>query len=466
MASYYIIFIDYETHSCPEDKVEDLPIMIQNSIPQGELQLQRHTRLPVEPLTFQPDLILLRPPSMKSLQETIPFLKKKWSQVPILGLFCKRLGTPYEILKSLHNGLDDFVSCPFKEVDLIPRVQRFLQKESRPHISLKPKAVKELLHMESLIGESECFLREVEKIPRMANSDSTVLILGETGTGKELFARAIHYHSARRVKPFVPINCGALPDHLFENELFGHAKGAFTDASSEERGLLAEAEGGTLFLDEIDSLSPSAQVKLLRFLQDREYRPLGSSKSRVADVRILAATNADLKELVQSKRFREDLFYRLNILSLFLPPLRERVSDIPILANRFVSTYGIEFHKKVFHLSPCALRKLLAYHWPGNVRELEGVIQRSVVLSSFPVLRQEDIQLSVDYLEEISKGESYRDVKIRTIFQFERTYLSDLLVKHQGNITRAAETAGMKRQALQRLLRKYGLIRTTFEKST
>jgi DNA-binding NtrC family response regulator len=313
------------------------------------------------------------------------------------------------------------------------------------------------------VGESACFLRVIEKISPLARSEATVLILGETGTGKELFARAIHYHSPRKGKPFIPVNCGALPDHLVENELFGHTKGAFTDASSAEKGLLAEAEGGTLFLDEIDTLSASAQVKLLRFLQDREYRPLGSAKSRIADVRIIAATNADLRQQVQAKRFREDLYYRLKILSLSLPPLRERVEDIPLLATHFLTRYGSQYGQGSVRLSSGALQKLRAYPWPGNVRELEGVIQQAVILASSSTLRPDDLDLPSPYPSRVSEGDSFREAKTQAIGQFERAYLIDLLATHEGNVTRAAKSAGKERRAFQRLLQKYDLNRCAFQ---
>src|SRR5262249_4279738 len=211
------------------------------------------------------------------------------------------------------------------------------------------------------VGESEPFLGVLEQVRRVAPSDATILLEGETGTGKELVARAVHEGSPRRSKPFVPANCGALPDHLVENELFGHTKGAYTDASSQEKGLVAEAEEGTLFLDEVDTLSPATQVKLLRFLQDRVYRPLGRSRSITANARVIAATNADLWEQVQAKRFREDLYYRLNVMALRLPPLRERPDDIPRLAVHFLRRYGAQCDREPQQFSAAALHKLVVY---------------------------------------------------------------------------------------------------------
>jgi DNA-binding NtrC family response regulator len=323
--------------------------------------------------------------------------------------------------------------------------------------------VQDQWHMEGLVGKSAAFLRVLQMVRGIAHADATVLIAGETGTGKELVARAIHYQSPRRGKPFIPVNCGALPDHLFENEFFGHAKGAYTDASSPEKGLVAEAEAGTLFLDEVDTLSASAQVKLLRFLQDREYRPLGRARSATADVRLLAATNADLWQQVQTKQFREDLYYRLNTIGLYLPPLRERPEDIPLLANYFLRRFAHHYSRASLQLAAAALHKLIDYPWPGNVRELESIIQRAILLAPSQVLQPEDIDLPSSSHAEVSKAESFRTAKARVIEQFERTYLHTLLTAHKGNVTHAANHAGEARRSLQRLLKKHGLQRGTFQ---
>jgi transcriptional regulator with PAS, ATPase and Fis domain len=319
-------------------------------------------------------------------------------------------------------------------------------------------------HYGSLIGESGSFLRAVQSIPVFTESDATILITGETGTGKEMFARAIHYHGRRQAKPFVPINCASLPDHLFENELFGHSKGAFTDASTEQRGLLGEAEGGTLFLDEINSLSQSAQAKLLRLLQDKEYRPLGCSKARRADVRVIAATNADLREKVEEGSFRQDLFYRLKVLGLHLPSLRERKTDIPLLVSHFVEQYAATYNRGALQVSSHALEKLQAYDWPGNVRELEGVVHQAVLFcASQSIITAHEIDLPDTKLTIQPENGSLRTMKAFTIAQFERAYLNDLLMVHRGNISRAAKQAGKERRSFQRLLKKYGLDRSSFQ---
>jgi len=337
MNPLHILLIDLDS-PCPTEHCLRLAEMMQHSLPVGEMRLQTTTMFPSTPTAATPDLILLRPSCEQPLEALCTF-RRDWDTTPILGLFCRGWENPQRVLHTLLTGLDDFVSCPFTEIDLFPRLQRLLPGQRVEGTASPMKLAGTPLHFEFLVGASANFLRIIEKIPRLAQPDAPVLILGETGTGKELVARAIHAHSARQRQPFIPVNCGTLPDHLFENELFGHAKGAFTDASSAEKGLVAEAEGGTLLLDEIDTLSPAAQVKLLRFLQHREYRQLGSAKNRVADVRILAATNADLWQYVQAKRFREDLYHRLNVLSLVVPPLRERTEDILLLAHHFLTVY-------------------------------------------------------------------------------------------------------------------------------
>ena len=327
----------------------------------------------------------------------------------------------------------------------------------------------------ALIGTSKCFLQATGMIPILSASRSTVLISGETGTGKELFARAIHYCGERRSKPFVPVNCAALPDHLIENELFGHSKGAFTGALLEKSGLLQEADGGTLFLDEINSLSLSVQSKLLRVLQDQEFRPLGSTKSKTVNVKIIAATNADLRHLVETRQFREDLFYRLNVLSIALPPLRDRKEDILLLANHSLKVYAKEFGKHKLALSHTAKGKLMSHSWPGNVRELQGVIQRSVALGSGETLEACDLDLpekekpelkgptmALLTREGVSDSCSFQDMKTKVIEEFERAYLSELLSTHQGNISKAARAAKKERRAFQRLLMKHGLDRRVF----
>ncbi len=328
------------------------------------------------------------------------------------------------------------------------------QKQVRENETLT-QTLKEKLGLRQLIGESATFLAEISKIPAVARCDVSVLISGETGTGKEVCARAIHYLSPRARNPFVPVNCGAIPTELVENELFGHERGAFTDASTSQGGLIHEAEGGTLFLDEVDSLPALAQVKLLRFLQEKEYRRLGSTKTYQADVRIIAATNSDLEETVRTGKLRQDLYYRLNILLLTLPPLRERREDIPPLARHFLAEYAAEFNKQVIDFSADAISALVLYEWPGNVRELEHIVERAVVLSEQAVIHKADIALP--RVETPPHQDSFRDAKAKVIARFERTYIADLLLAHQGNITKAAQAARKNRRAFWQLMHKYDI---------
>jgi two-component system, NtrC family, response regulator GlrR len=326
-----------------------------------------------------------------------------------------------------------------------------------------------------LIGTSPCFLQVTGMVPLLSTSKSTVLISGETGTGKELIARSIHYSGVRRGKPFVPVNCAALPEHLIENELFGHSKGAFTGALIEKPGLFHEADGGTLFLDEINSLSMTVQSKLLRVLQDQEFRPLGSTKSRTVDVKIIAATNTDLRYLVEARQFREDLFYRLNVLSVALPPLRDRREDIVLLANHFLNVFAKEFGRGGVTIGHTAHAKLMGHAWPGNVRELQGVMQRAVAMASGDTLEAQDLDLPECERPELigptmtllsrgvmSDDRSFQAMKNQVIEEFERAYLSKLLSTHHGNISKAARAARKERRAFQRLLHKHGMDRRSF----
>lgn len=313
--------------------------------------------------------------------------------------------------------------------------------------------VHERINHSRLIGKSPSFVEETRKIPDLARCDVTVLISGTTGSGKEMFARAIHSLSPRADKPFVPVNCGAIPADLIENELFGHVEGAFTNASSSQGGLICEADGGTLFLDEINCLSLKSQVKILRFLQEKEYRRLGSPKTIQANVRVIAATNIDLTFAREEGRFRDDLFYRLNIVSVSLPKLTDRLEDIPLLAEHFLARYASEFDRPVKHLSDEVVRKLVLYGWPGNVRELEHIIAGAVVFCDREILREDDIHLPEQ--KHIPSLETFRSLKSRVVGKFERDYINALLHTFGGNITRAARVAGKNRRAFWELIRKH-----------
>lgn len=358
-----------------------------------------------------------------------------------------------EMFDPMKLGASDFIAPPVNVSTALSRILKLLDKtEQRQAVT---HSLKTIVGMKLLIGQSPSFLAETRKIPLLASCDGRVLILGETGTGKELFARAIHYLSPRMRHPFVPVSCGAIPVELLENEMFGHSKGAFTGATTSELGLIREAEGGTLFLDEVDCLPLLAQTKLLRFLQEGEYKPLGSSKSQFANVRVIAASNMNLAHAVKEGKLRQDLYYRLNIARINLPPLRDRRADVPLLAEHFLTKYACQFDRSVMTISAAAMQKLLSYDWPGNIRELENTIERAVMLSESEQLREADV-LGLEN-EASREGESFQQSKSRTISQFERTYIERLMVVHQGNVTRASRAAKKNRRAFWELIRKHNI---------
>jgi two-component system, NtrC family, response regulator GlrR len=357
-----------------------------------------------------------------------------------------------EILNLMMLGASDFITAPINVTATIPLVRRLLQKAKWREDSTQ--SLKAKIGMRLLIGESATFLAETRKIPLLASCDGRVLILGQSGTGKELFARAIHYLSARHTHPFVAVSCGSIPVDLLENEMFGHQKGAFTGATTTQPGLISEAEGGTLFLDEIDCLPLLAQSKLLRFLQEGEYKPLGSSKVQHADVRVIAASNIELERAVKEGKLRQDLYYRLNIARVNLPALCDRRDDIPRLAEHFLAKYANEFGRSVQRLSETAMRKLVFYDWPGNIRELENTIERAVMLTE-----QEQISATEIILADTGtvEDESFQAMKAKVITQFERTYIHNLMVNYHGNVSQAAKAAKKNRRAFWELIRKHNL---------
>lgn len=322
--------------------------------------------------------------------------------------------------------------------------------------------LRQLQALSKLIGRAPAFIKSIEHISRIAKSEATVLISGETGTGKELVARAIHYLSIRADHPFVPVNCGALPDTLLEDELFGHERGAFTDARGRRLGLFAQAEGGTLFLDEADSLSARAQVALLRVLQDKRYRAVGGNCELQADVRILAATNSNWLDLVNTGAFRADLYHRLSIFTINLPPLRERMEDLPLLVGHLLAKHQ-PASLPAIQLTPAAYTALAGYDWPGNVRELENALLRGIYLSETGLIQVEHLGLPHETkpccnAANTETAETLPPLQARkkeVVEAFERDYLTRLMEQHHGNVSQAARTAGKDRCELGKLLKKY-----------
>lgn len=311
-----------------------------------------------------------------------------------------------------------------------------------------------------MIGNSLSFISLLQQIEKIALTDASVLIEGETGVGKELAARAIHYSSARRSKPFISLNCGAIPESLTESELFGHARGAFTDAKTMHAGVVKQAHGGTLFLDEIDSLPGKGQVALLRFLQDRRYRPIGQSTEQTSDSRIVAATNQPLQDLVERRTFRSDLMYRLNIFRLQVPALRDRKTDIIMLARHFIKIYCKRYQLALKSLHSDSLAWMMSYSWPGNVRELESVIHRNVLLyDGHDIVLQECKAKSphVSCINEDCEIPTFQEAKASAIAEFEKTYLTILLKEAHGNVSEAARLACKERRSIGKLLKKHGI---------
>jgi len=350
-------------------------------------------------------------------------------------------------VEAVKTGAEEYLTKPFTDEELLSAVERTLRKlhiRRTAHESLEQKVP--VPH--GLIGESRAMARIGEFIAKAALTSATVLISGESGTGKELVARAIHYRSARASAPFVPVNCGAIPEELMESELFGHIKGAFTGATETRAGFFQTADGGTIFLDEISETSLSMQVKLLRVLQDKEICMVGSRRPRKVDVRILASTNKNLPLLVKKGLFREDLFYRINVITVELPPLREREDDIFLLTRHFVRKFADELGRVAPRFSDNALQVLKKYHWPGNVRELENVVQRLVVMADGDII-------DVPELPSLMRFSAFQPAALnRTLAEAEAEYIRNVLASVNNNKTRAAEILGIDRKTLREKLQK------------
>ena len=350
-------------------------------------------------------------------------------------------------VEAVKTGAEEFLAKPFTDTELFSAVHRVLDKAMVRRSGLA-KSEKKVPKHKGLIGSSEGMRKVFIAIGKASSASAIVLITGESGTGKELAARAIHYSSAQSSAPFVPVNCGGIPEGLLESELFGHVKGAFTGAIDSRAGFFHAADGGTIFLDEISDMSLAMQVKLLRVLQDKEVCMVGSNKTRKVDVRILAATNKDLQDQVKKGLFREDLFYRLNVITIVIPPLRERGDDILLLANHFLTQYADESGKPPPRFSDQALQSLRSYNWPGNVRELENIIHRLVVMTDGDLIDVRDLPTLMRFSALWKTGFN------RTLAEVESEYITNVLASVDGNKTRAAEILGIDRKTLREKLKK------------
>lgn len=361
-------------------------------------------------------------------------------------------GTVESAIKAMKMGAYDYITKPFQMDELLLTLRKALEtRQLRKEVIRLRKEVESRYQFHQIIGKSPPMQKIYDLIERISDTSSNVLITGESGTGKELVAKAIHYSGIRKEGPFIAVNCAAIPEALLESELFGYKKGAFTDAKSDKKGLLFEAHEGTLFLDEITEMPVSLQAKLLRVIETREVRPLGDTNSYAVDIRIISSSNRDIPSLIELGKFREDLYYRLKVIDIEMPPLRERKEDIPLLIQSFISRFNQELKKNVSGVSEEALKLLLNYSWPGNVRELENVIQRAITLSRHEEILPEDLPPALLQKEEEIIFKNALEKKF-TLDQLEREYIKRVLIETGGNKSKAAEILGLDRKTLYRKL--------------
>ncbi len=418
----------------------------------GEAGLQRIGEHPFDLILL--DLTLPGRNGMEILAE----IRAHETGLPVIMITA--FGTVENAVRAMQGGAVNFVQKPWDNEKLLADVRAAVgwRRAEEENVQLK-RALKQRYNFENIVGKSEPMLKIFDLVAQVANSRSTVLLQGESGTGKEIIAKALHLHSPRHDRPFVPVNTGSMPTDLLESTLFGHVKGAFTSAIASKKGLFEIADRGTLFLDEIATMSLETQAKILRVLQDRRFMHLGGVQEMQVDVRIIAATNIDLRQLVREGRFREDLFYRLNVISIELPPLRQRREDIPLLVQFFLKKYAEENDRPVRRITPEALRPLMSYSWPGNVRELENVVERAVVLSSGP-------EITIDLLPDnlLGRGSALTlhdpptDASLFEIVEdVERRIIGDMLEKCNWNQTEAAERFKVPLSTLNQKIRRLNI---------
>jgi len=408
------------------------------------------------PLIDRADLILtdFKLPGMSGL-EMLQLIRRQNTQIPVIVMTA--FGTIENAVEAMKAGASDFLLKPFDLEHLTAVVNKALEIRN---LREENRALKEELgrkyQWDNIVGRSPAMQQIFATIMRVAPTRATVLLAGESGVGKDLIARAIHFHSPRKDRPFVKINCTALPENLMESELFGYEKGAFTGATTSKPGKFEQADSGTVMLDEIGDVPANIQVKLLRVLQEREFERLGSNKTLHIDVRVIAATNRDLRAALEEGTFREDLYYRLNVVPLEIPPLRERKEDIPYLARHFVEKLAPELGNQVTGITNAAIDKLMQYSWPGNVRELENVIERSMVMASGDQLDGNDIRLDMNLRPRQSNGDLTLPEGM-SLDAYEQELIRDALKRANGNKSQAARLLGLTRNALRYRLTQMGI---------
>jgi two-component system, NtrC family, response regulator AtoC len=407
-------------------------------------------------LADQADVILtdLRLPGQSGL-DLLTNLRSQDSRTPVIVMTA--FGSIETAVEAMKAGAVDFLPKPFSLDHLMTVVEKALELRTLRAENRELRAeLSQRYEFDNIVGRSEAMREIFTTVDRVAPTRATVLLCGESGVGKDLIARAIHHHSPRSNRPFVKINCTALPENLMESELFGYEKGAFTGANTTKPGKFEQADTGTVFLDEIGDVPASIQVKLLRILQEREFERLGSNKTRHIDVRVLAATNVDLRAALEQGTFREDLYYRLNVLPINIPALRERKEDIPFLATHFVKKLHKDLGSPVESISDGAMERLLAYHWPGNVRELENVLERSMVLASGPVLEAGDVKLDTAPKARAATIDNFLPDGM-SLDAFEQSIIREALHRANGNKSQAARLLGLTRNALRYRLSQMGI---------
>ena len=400
-------------------------------------------------------IVDLRMPRMDGLS-LLREARSRGVRVPVIVMTA--FGSIDSAVEAMKAGAYHYLTKPFSLEEALVLVERALrERELERELEALRREVERRYGFHNLVGKSKAMQQVFELIRRVSHSRSTVLIQGSSGTGKELVARAIHYSSPRRDRPFVAVECSAIPETLLESELFGYVRGAFTGAVTSRKGLLEEADGGTLFLDEIGDLSPSMQVKLLRTLQEREVRRIGAQQSVKVDVRLIAATNRDLEEAVRRGEFRADLFYRLNVITINLPDLKDRPEDIPLLAHHFLRKFAEANGEHKRGISKEAMDLLMNYHWPGNVRELENVIERAVILGRGPEVLPEDLPPRLRQPSRPAAGEEVPLPQGLTLRELELRYIQEVLRRTGGRKAEAARLLGISRRTLYRRLRELGV---------
>jgi DNA-binding NtrC family response regulator len=406
----------------------------------------------------------LKMPGVDGMEVLNVFRKEYPDAVIIMITGFSTVETAVEAMKL---GAFDYIPKPFTPDEVSIVVKKALEKRSLllENIYLRGE-LQEKYGFHNIVGKSKRMQEIYRVIAKVAPTDSTVLIYGQSGTGKELIARAIHFNSSRREKQFVPVDCAVLSENLLESELFGHVRGSFTGAVTTKPGLFEVADGGTVFLDEVGNISLAIQAKLLRVLQEREFTPVGGTKIKKVDIRLIAATNKDLERMIKEETFREDLYYRLNIVPISLPPLKEKQEDIPMLATHFLRKYSEQMGKTIKGFTPEAMERLIRYAWPGNVRELENVIERSVVMVDDEMVRsehlilpqqmKEDVEIQVPMTSEELK-EIKKHLREKAVEEVEKVFILNALERNNWNVTKAAEEVGMLRPNFQALMRKHNL---------